>query len=61
MLTEAEFSDYTELLLGVARRGDSGGGWLGEEALYHVGDRQYVLVLDYVVMVCGPSVPKPYC
>jgi hypothetical protein len=58
---EAEFSDYNELLLGIARRGDLGGGWLGEEVRYHVGDRHYILDLDYVVMVCGPSVPKPYC
>jgi hypothetical protein len=58
---EEEFASYNELLLGVAQRGDSGGGWLGEEVHYHVGDRRYVLALDYVVMVCGPSVPKGYC
>jgi hypothetical protein len=58
---EAEFADYNELVLGIGRRGDSGGGWLGEAVRYHVGGRQFVLRLDYVILVCGPSVPQQYC
>jgi hypothetical protein len=58
---EEEFANYNELLLGIGQRGDTGGGWQGEDVHYHVGDRKYVLALDYAVMVCGPSVPKPYC
>jgi hypothetical protein len=56
-----EFSNYNELVLGVGRHGDSGGGWLGEDVHYHVGDRAYVLALDYVVVVCGPGAPASYC
>ena len=58
---EAEFSTYNELVLGVGQRGDSGGGWLGEAVHYHVGERAYVLALDYVVVVCGPGAPEGYC
>lgn len=57
----AEFANYNELVLGVGRHGDSGGGWLGEDVHYHVGDRAYVLSLDYVVIVCGPGAPANYC
>jgi hypothetical protein len=58
---EAEFADYNELLLGIGQQGPSGGGWRGERVAYHVGDRKYVLALEYVVMVCGPVVPDSYC
>jgi hypothetical protein len=58
---EAEFADYIELVLGIGQRGNSGGGWLGEEVRYHIGGRQFVLNLDYVILVCGPSVPQQYC
>jgi hypothetical protein len=57
---DEEFANYNELLLGIAKQGDSGGGWAGEEVRYHVGDRQYVLALEYVMVVCGPAVQQ-YC
>jgi hypothetical protein len=58
---EDEFAGYNELVLGIEKQGESGGGWLGEEVSYHVGENHYVLGLDYVVMVCGPLVPAGYC
>jgi hypothetical protein len=52
---------YTELLFGIGRDGEDGGGWLGEEVAYHVGSRRDVLELDYAMLVCGPVAPQGYC
>jgi hypothetical protein len=55
-----EFANYNELLIGIGKQGDSGGGWRGEEVRYHARDRHYVLSLEYVMVVCGPAVQQ-YC
>jgi hypothetical protein len=55
---EEEFANDNELLVGIGKQGESGGGWRGEEVRYHVGDRPYVLSLEHVMVVCGPTVQQ---
>lgn len=52
---------YTEILLGIGRDGDGGGGWTGEEITYRVGDRQYILELKFAIAVCGSAVQLDTC
>jgi hypothetical protein len=51
----------TELLVGLGERGHVGGGWLGQDVAYHVGDQRYVLELDYDFLVCGSATPADRC
>ena len=52
---------YTEILLGIGRVGDSGGGWTGEEVSYRVGDRRYILELKFAIAVCGSAIQLDTC
>lgn len=49
-------NEYTELLVGLERVGDDGGGWQGIDVSYTVGGRPYVLSIDYGVLICGRTV-----
>jgi hypothetical protein len=51
----------TELLVGVGERGSLGGGWLGQDIAYHVGEERYILELDYDFLVCGSATPADKC
>jgi hypothetical protein len=47
----------TELLIGLAKVGDGGGGWQGIDVAYSVGAQSYVLFIDQDLLICGTSVP----
>jgi hypothetical protein len=47
----------TELLTGLARSGDDGGGWQGIDVAYTVGTQSYVLFINEDLLICGTSVP----
>ena len=51
----------TELLVGLGERGGVGGGWLGQDIAYRVGDQRFVLELDYDFLVCGSATPAAQC
>lgn len=48
---------YTELIVGLGRVGDDGGGWKGIDVAYTVGGQRHVLVLDIGLFICGPETP----
>ena len=48
---------YTELLLGLARTGNDGGGWQGIDIDYEVGGLERRLILDHSFLICGDSNP----
>lgn len=47
---------YTELLVGLGVLSDSGGGWRGVDVKYTSGGRQYVLAIDFTILICGDAV-----
>jgi hypothetical protein len=47
---------YTELMIGLARDGEDGGGWSGVDIAYTVGGMHRVLRLDRDLLICGRSV-----
>jgi len=48
-------------LVGLGERGSLGGGWLGQDIAYHVGEERYILELDYDFLVCGSATPADKC
>lgn len=48
--------NYTELLVGLARVGNGGGGWRGLEIAYTAAGRHRVLVIQHDLLVCGLAV-----
>lgn len=46
---------YTELLIGLGKRGSDGGGWEGIAVTYEVGGREFMLELDHDLQICGTS------
>lgn len=48
---------YTELLVGLAVRGDDGGGWKGIKVTYEVHGRTMTVTLDHDLLICGRSNP----
>ena len=51
----ADASAYTELLIGLEKRGSDGGGWEGVLVHYRVEERQYTLEIDRGLKICGDS------
>jgi hypothetical protein len=47
---------YTELLIGLGKSGNDGGGWKGIEVGYTAADRHRIVVLNHNILICGPSV-----
>jgi hypothetical protein len=44
-----------ELIVGLTVTGPEGGGWLGADVAYTVGDRRYVLELANRMLICGSA------
>jgi len=49
-----------ELIVGLTATGDDGGGWLGADVSYSVGERDYILEIHNEMLICGESVAE-YC
>jgi hypothetical protein len=49
---------YTELMIGLGREGDDGGGWNGIDVGYSVAGRHRVLVIAHDLFICGPAVAE---
>lgn len=47
---------YTELLVGLGRTSDDGGGWKGIDVVYESGGRTRVLAIDHNLLICGAAV-----
>ena len=45
-----------ELVVGLRMTSGEGGGWLGADVSYRVGDRDYVLEIHNEMLICGDSV-----
>ena len=56
--TDAVGSPYTELLVGLGKLGDDGGGWKGIDIAYTIGGRQMVVFLNHDMLICGTSLPE---
>ncbi len=52
---------YTELLLGFAPTGATGGGWDGIDVTYRVAGVEYVLVVRQAFVQCGTASLPGYC
>jgi hypothetical protein len=48
---------YTELLIGLSKDGDDGGGWKGIKVTYEVEGRTRTVTLDHDLLICGRSNP----
>jgi hypothetical protein len=53
--TDEVGAPFTELLVGLGRKGDDGGGWKGIDIAYTVGGRRMVVFLNHDLLVCGTS------
>jgi hypothetical protein len=53
--TDAPVDDYTELFIGLSRVGTDGGGWEGLAVHYTVDGRDYILLIDHGMGICGDS------
>jgi hypothetical protein len=47
---------YTELLVGLGRIGDDGGGWMGIDVTYERAGQTRVLAIDHNLLICGAAV-----
>ena len=47
-----------ELVVGLRMTDPDGGGWLGADVSYSVGDRDYVLQIHNEMLICGDSVTE---
>lgn len=47
-----------ELLVGLGTSSQDGGGWVGVDVRYAVGDHEYVLELRNEMVICGPAVDE---
>ncbi len=48
-------SEGLELVLGFEKVGDHGGGWEGVDVHYSAGDREYVLEIRNLMVLCPPG------
>jgi hypothetical protein len=50
--------DRVELLIGLRASTEDGGGWLGADVTYTVGEQTYVLEIRNEMLICGPVIPE---
>jgi hypothetical protein len=55
--TNTPRQQYTELLIGLGKIGDDGGGWKGIKVDYEVDGRSFTLLIDHDLLVCGKADP----
>jgi hypothetical protein len=48
-------SQGLELVIGFEKIGDSGGGWEGVDVHYSLGEREYVLEINNLMVLCPPA------